>query len=98
MNVILTQFEKLSFYFSFYPSVRYAAVALLLISVCSALIGVVLVLKRLSMIGDGLSHVTFGATAVATALGILTPIYVALPVTVIASVLLVGTSERAKPR
>lgn len=80
--------DRLIFYFVNYPTVRYAALALLLVSICSALLGVTLVLRRFSMIGDGLSHVTFGAASVATVMGLTTPIYVALPITVIAAVLL----------
>ena len=80
--------DRLIFYFTAYPTVRYAAVALVFISVCAALLGVTLVLRRFSMIGDGLSHVTFGAASVATVMGLTTPIYISLPVTVIAAVLL----------
>ena len=64
----------------------------LLISLCASLLGVSLVLKRYSLIGDGLSHVGFGALAVATALGI-SPLYVALPVVLIAAFLLLRISE-----
>jgi len=80
--------DKIIMYFSMYPTVRYATVAVLLISVCAALLGVCLVLKRYSMIGDGLSHVSFGTTAIATVLGLTTPLYITLPLTVIAAVLL----------
>ena len=80
--------DKLILYFSAYPTVRYAAIAILLISACSALLGVSLVLKRYSMIGDGLSHVSFGTAAIAAVLGLTTPIYVTLPMTVLAAVLI----------
>lgn len=80
--------DRLIFYFATYPTVRYATVALLLISVSAALLGVTLVLRRFSMIGDGLSHVSFGAASVATVMGLTTPMYLALPITVIAAVLL----------
>lgn len=80
--------DKLILYFSAYPTVRYAALAILLISACSALLGVSLVLKRYSMIGDGLSHVSFGTAAIAAVLGLTTPIYVTLPLTVLAAVLI----------
>lgn len=80
--------ERIFTYFSAYPTVRYAAIAIILISVCAALLGICLVLKRYSMIGDGLSHVSFGATAIATVLGLTTPIYIALPITVLAAILL----------
>lgn len=90
--------DKIFTYFSAYPTVRYAAVAVILISVCAALLGVCLVLKRYSMIGDGLSHVSFGATAIATVLGLTTPVYIALPITVIAAILLlrIRTTSGAK--
>lgn len=66
-----------------------------LVSLCAALLGVSLVLKRYSMIGDGLSHVGFGALAVASALG-LAPLAVAVPVVVIAAVLLLRLSQNAR--
>lgn len=66
-----------------------------LISLCSALLGVSLVLKRYSMIGDGLSHVTFGALAVATALSV-TPMHFALPVVLVAAFFLLRLSEKGK--
>ena len=72
-----------------------AIVVGVLVSLCSALLGVSLVLKRYSMIGDGLSHVGFGALAVATALG-LSPLKVTVPVVVIAAVLLLRVSENSK--
>ena len=84
--------ESLKIYFS-YPFVRYAVIAGVLISLCAGLLGVTLVLKRYSMIGDGLSHVAFGAMAVAAVLGF-APMAVALPVTVGAAVLLLVASER----
>lgn len=74
-------------YYKNFPTVRYSTVVLILVSLCAALLGVTLVLKRFSMIGDGLSHVAFGATAIATAASF-TPMYVALPFTVVAAVLL----------
>lgn len=80
--------DKIFTYFAAYPTVRYAAIAVILISVCAAMLGVCLVLKRYSMIGDGLSHVGFGSTAIATVLGLTTPIYIALPITVFAAILL----------
>ena len=86
---------RLMMLLSMYPTVRYAAIAILLISVCSALLGVLLVLKRYSMIGDGLSHVSFGATSVAAILGLTTPIYLALPLTVLAAILLLRVKSRS---
>ena len=85
-------FETLRLYFS-YDFVRYALIAGVLISLCAGLLGVTLVLKRYSMIGDGLSHVAFGAMAVAAVIG-WAPMAVALPVTVGAAVLLLLASER----
>ena len=87
---------KIIFYFKNFPTIRYATLALLLISLCAALLGVTLVLKRFSMIGDGLSHVTFGAAAIATAMGLVTPIYVSLPITVLAAVLLLKIRSNTK--
>lgn len=87
---------KIFFYFQNFPTIRYATLALLLISLCAALLGVTLVLKRFSMIGDGLSHVTFGAAAIATALGLTTPIYISLPITVLAAVLLLKIRSNTK--
>ena len=83
---------RLITYFS-YPFVRYAVIAGILISLCAGLLGVVLVLKRYAMIGDGLSHVAFGAMAVAAVAG-LAPLVVAVPVTVVAAVLLLLAGER----
>ncbi len=88
--------SKLSLYFSAFPTVRYATLSLLLIALCASLLGVTLVLKRFSMIGDGLSHVTFGATAIATVLGLTMPIYLTLPLTVIAAVLLLRIRQNTK--
>lgn len=79
-------------YFS-YPFVRYAVVAGILISLCAGLLGVILVLKRYAMIGDGLSHVAFGAMAVAAVVG-WAPMTVALPVTVAVAVLLLLAGEK----
>ena len=60
-------FEKLAFYWT-YPFVRYALIVGVLIALCSSLLGVTLVLKRFSFIGDGLSHVAFGAMSIAAVL------------------------------
>lgn len=78
-----------------YPFVRYALIAGVLISLCAALLGVSLVLKRYSMIGDGLSHVAFGAMSVAAVLS-LAPMTVAIPVTVVAAVILLGINTNGK--
>ncbi len=88
--------DKLILYYTAFPTVRYATLSLLLIALCASLLGVTLVLKRFSMIGDGLSHVTFGATAIATILGLTMPIYLTLPLTVIAAVLLLRIRQNTK--
>lgn len=80
-----------------YPFMLRAFIVGILVSLCSALLGVSLVLKRYSMIGDGLSHVGFGALAAAAALNA-APLAVAIPVVILAAVLLlrVSTSSRIK--
>nr|WP_312577983.1 metal ABC transporter permease [Sedimentibacter sp.] len=78
-----------------YPFIVRAFVVGILVSLCAALLGVSLVLKRYSMIGDGLSHVSFGALSVAMALG-LAPLEVSIPVVVIAAFFLLRISENAK--
>ena len=87
MKVIL---EMLS-----YPFLVRALVVGVLVSLCASLLGVSLVLKRYSMIGDGLSHVGFGALAIATALN-LAPLAVAVPVVVVAAFLLLRLSQNGK--
>ena len=86
--------ETLISYFS-YPFVKYAITAGVLIALCAALLGVSLVLKRYSMIGDGLSHVAFGAIAVATVCGT-APMTVALPITIVVAVILLGINSNKK--
>ena len=72
-----------------YPFVRYAIVAAMLISLCSALVGVILVLKRYSYIGDGLSHVAFGAMSIALVLGMIQQkMYLVFPITTVAAILI----------
>ncbi|HJA92799.1 MAG TPA: metal ABC transporter permease [Candidatus Eisenbergiella merdipullorum] len=78
-----------------YPFMQRAFLAGILISVCASLLGVSLVLKRYSMIGDGLSHVGFGALAVASALN-LTPLAVAVPIVILAAFVLLRLSENGK--
>ncbi len=78
-----------------YDFVKYALIAGVLVSLCAALLGVTLVLKRYSMIGDGLSHVAFGALATAAVLNI-APMYFTLPVTVAAAVLLLKAGQSSK--
>ena len=72
-----------------------ALVVGVLISLCCALLGVSLVLKRFSMIGDGLSHVGFGAMAIGAAAGV-APLYFALPIVIVAAFLLLRMSEKGK--
>ena len=91
----MTLFETLKLYFS-YDFVRYALIVGTLISLCSALFGVVLVLKRFSFIGDGLSHVAFGAMAVAAIIGITDNMLIVLPITVLSAILLLRTGQNAK--
>ena len=88
----MNMLEQLQLYFS-YDFVRYAFIAGVLISLCAGLLGVVLVLKRYAMIGDGLSHVAFGAMAIAAVLGF-APMTVALPVTVAVAILLLLAGEK----
>ena len=82
-------------YFS-HEMVWYALIVGLLIALCSALFGVILVLKRFSFIGDGLSHVAFGATAIATVLSLSDSLLIVMPLTVIAAILLLRTGKRTK--
>lgn len=87
--------EILGVYFS-YPFVRYAMVVGILIALSSSLLGVSLVLKRFSFIGDGLSHVAFGAMAAATVLDVANDMAVVLPVTAGAAILLLRAGQNAK--
>ena len=87
--------ETLAYYFSF-PFVRYALIVGVLIALCASLFGVTLVLKRFSFIGDGLSHVAFGALAVASVCNLTDEMLLVLPVTVVAAVLLLRTGRSAK--
>ena len=87
--------EKLQFYFT-YPFVQYAMIVGLLIALCSSLLGVTLVLKRFSFIGDGLSHVAFGAMAVAIVVGVTEKMVIIMPVTIISAILLLRTGQNTK--
>ena len=87
--------EKLGLYLTF-PLVRYALIVGVLIALCSSLLGVTLVLKRYSLIGDGLSHVAFGAMTVAAVLQLSNQILLVLPVTVICAVLLLRGGEKRR--
>ena len=77
--------EKLALYMQ-YPFVRYALIVGVLIALCSSLLGVTLVLKRFSFIGDGLSHVAFGAMAIAAVVGITDEMPLVLVITVISGI------------
>lgn len=78
-----------------YPFMTRALIVGILVSLCAAVLGVTLVLKRYSMIGDGLSHVGFGALAVAAAFHI-APLYLAIPVVFVAALVLLRISENGK--
>ena len=82
-------------YLSF-PAVRYALIVGVLISLCSSLLGVTLVLKRFSFIGDGLSHVAFGAMAIASVVGLTDDMLLVLPITVLSAFLLLRTGQNAR--
>ena len=80
-----------------YPFVRYALIVGVLIALCSSLLGVTLVLKRFSFIGDGLSHVAFGAMAIAAVLNMTNRMLIVLPITVVCAVLLLlRTGQNSK--
>ena len=87
--------EKLIQYLE-YPFVRYALIVGVLIALCSSLLGVTLVLKRFSFIGDGLSHVAFGAMAVASVMNLTNDMLLILPVTVVSAILLLRSGKNAK--
>lgn len=88
---------KLALYLQ-YPFVRYALIVGTLIALCSSLLGVTLVLKRFSFIGDGLSHVAFGAMAIAAVLQLSNEMLLVLPVTILSAILLLRTGQNAKIR
>ena len=80
-----------------YPFVRYAIVAAMLISLCSALVGVILVLNRYSYIGDGLSHVAFGAMSIALVLGMIQQkMYLVFPITTVAAILILKSGQNKR--
>ncbi len=85
--------QTLSFYMS-YPFVRYALITGVLIALCSSLLGVSLVMKRYSFLGDGLSHVAFGAMAVASVMHLASNTVLTLPVTVAVAILLLWKQNR----
>ena len=83
----MNMFKTLMFYFEF-PFVRYALIVAILIGLCTSLLGVILVLKRFSFIGDGLSHVAFGAMSIATVCNITNNMLITLPITFICAVVI----------
>jgi len=87
--------DKIIYYLQ-YPFVQYALVVGVLVAMCSSLFGATLVLKRMSFIGDGLSHVAFGAVAIATVLKITNNTAIVLPVTIVFAVLLLRIGQNAK--
>lgn len=87
----------LQYYWSF-PFVRYALAVGVLIALCASLFGVTLVLRRFSYLGDGLSHVAFGAMSVATVLRLTDSLLLVLPVTVLCAVLLLRGGRNTKIR
>lgn len=92
---VITIINTLISYFS-YPFVRYALIVGVLIALCSSLLGVILVLKRFSYIGDGLSHVAFGAMAIAAVVGLTDRMILTLPITIICAILLLWTGQNTK--
>ena len=88
-------FQTLEMYFRF-DFVRYALIVGVLIALCSSLLGVTLVLKRFSFIGDGLSHVAFGAIAIASVLRLTDDMLLVMPVTVLSAILLLRTGQNTR--
>ena len=99
MSIVLAEtmgiWEKITYYLGF-PIVRYALVVGCLVALCSSLMGVTLVLKRYSFIGDGLSHVAFGVMAVAAVMKLSNQTVLVMPVTILAAILLLQTGEKAR--
>ncbi len=91
MEVISTLIEYLQ-----YPFVIYALITGVLISLCSSLLGVTLVLRRFSYLGDGLSHAAFGALSIATVMKMTHTMYFVLPVTILFAVLVLGAKDNSK--
>lgn len=87
--------SELSLYLSF-PFVRYALIVSVLIALCSSLLGVILVLRRFSHLGDGLSHVAFGAMAAASVFGFRNDMAVVLPITILTAVFLLKNGKKGQ--
>ena len=88
--------DFINFFHLNFPFVQRAFIVGILVALCSSLLGVTLVLKRFSFIGDGLSHVAFGAMSVAAVLNLTNNMYLVLPVTVLAAILLLRTGKNTK--
>ncbi len=88
-------FEIIIQYLEF-PFVRYALIVGFLISICSSVLGVTLVLKRFSFIGDGLSHVAFGSMAIAGIVGLTNDMLITLPITIICAILLLRSRHSSR--
>lgn len=87
--------DKLVLYLH-YPFVQYALIVGVLIALCSSLLGVTLVLKRFSFIGDGLSHVAFGVMAITAVMNLTNEMMLILPVTIISAILLLRSGQNTK--
>ena len=92
---VLNIIEKLRFYMN-YPFVVYALVVGVFIALCSSLFGVSLVLKRFSFIGDGLSHVAFGAMSVSAVLNLANDTLLTMPITILVAIILLKLGDNAK--
>ena len=92
---MLEFFQTIGKYFQ-YQFVQYAFIVGILIALCSSLLGVTLVLKRFSFIGDGLSHMAFCTMAVAAVVNLTNSMIISLPVTIIAAIVLLRSSTNAK--
>ena len=88
-------FQEMAGYLQ-YPFVKYALVTGVLIALCSSLLGVTLVLKRYSFMGDGLSHVAFGAMAIAAVLSVTNEILIVMPVTILCAILLLKNGQNTR--
>lgn len=94
-KTMIELFDTIASYFQF-QFVQYAFIVGILIALCSSLLGVTLVLKRFSFIGDGLSHMAFGAMAVAAVVGLTNNMIISMPVTIVAAILLLRTSQNSR--
>ena len=92
---LIAVMDKLLAYLQ-YDFVKYAFIVGILIALCSALLGSVIVTKRMSFIGDGLSHVAFGAATIASVLGFTDNIYIVLPITILFSIFLLRDAKSVK--